>query len=1238
MQHKHLDEHEFDNRFSRNSVEGLQIVFIFIEIVIMDVLERLLYDLQSSVDQSDSVLEPISIVNNIAAHAFSDELGAVDQEYVSHLLLQSDNPPSILAFLRDTPHTKINKDTVKAKSAVLKFLAKYIKLTESIEQFAVLSFSAFFSCYVDEESNEVKAASLLPLKNIFRRCGQFQNDTTSSSTSDAMGSGEDLSNVLLPEKINLVGVFELFFNELRTNKKITKGMKCELLKLIGIIVRAYSDHDHVKKRIKALIDLCLFELKRNFSSASNDPDLQTISGAFSCLDRCMFFLEGRIILSNNTELWEYLLKAISAVSSGDLTRFAVSCKALRLIKHHTDLFRSLLTKNTNASLTYKAVKQCHQTGKAAIIKHSEDAMYGVLTQITLAALRNNASKDTKNVLQELFEHSLNVITTAGAGEKDIITAVKGLSAVASCITILDLSSSKNILLKNEKNNNMMNTRGISNDNISAILGVIYALISAAEQDYEDVNDENDETGDGVLQLSTGAASRTALFLNSVANILFAVRGSLMANTVILSFLKKSSVDVIVGYSRFHQKQQIIVQKALCLVLYSLEDSTYGHKVNDNDNNNDNYNGGDSSGDMVSNSIKSTSSSSSTSFSSSVLVDYLNEIIPALLLRTISRTANGENVILNQSLLKILTEGTGSTGTGYGFEALNDRLVPAYFPLWCEIISPDNPDTLEKLKLEGSGTRGEIGGGCGGGIGGVGGVIARNVMILIYDKMMEEVLKYLRGLDLSYLTAKTMKSITISTDNESDVSQSQEILSKDSGILSENNEQTENQDSMTASNLADQDLLMNLVLFLEIFITSHSFARLLNWFKLLVAEIVQLTRKYPMVSSLYRLLLCVMRATDTLPSFSTLLSIDSESIRNITSNTTSNANNTNNNDDTNDSNNNNNNDNNYNNNNNNNTTSTSGRNILKRNNNLDLLESVQSVRSLLYDVRASYLPHFHDELLSKALELILSASSYYIHLKTLLSAILLSFQNGVQVLSGVIALQRIVHQYTDTNDEKNLIDYYLSVLLPLLNSYLMVTGAGKKGGGGQISLKGKNPGAATIQMKKAKYLMRRRTDSPLQLQLQNNNDNNTINNNSNDNSNNINDNKNIKNDEFQILDDDRIKSQDLQRSIIRLLGYLGGRNQNLILDATQEVQSSVTWGGSDCLTIDMPLNTTSSPTSSSSSTSTSSSSSSGTHSRTKILPLSLDKLLPRVVELCSAQDQSMGTASAVGNSGIDSDVT
>ena len=1141
----------------------------------MDVLERLLYDLQSSVDQSDSVLEPISIVNNIAAHAFSDELGAVDQEYVSHLLLQSENPPSLLAFLRDSPHTKVNKDTVKAKTAVLKFLSKYVKFTESIEQFAVLAFSAFFSCYNAEESNEVKTASLLPLKNIFRRCGQSQNDSGSSSTADAMDSGEDLSNVLLPEKINLVGVFELFFNELRTNKKITKGMKCELLKLTGIIVRAYPDHEHVKKRVKALIDLCLFELKRNFTSGSNEPDLPTISGAFSCLDRCMFFPESRIILNNNAELWEYLLKAISAVSSGDLTRFAVSCKALRLIKHHTDMFRTLLTKKSNASLTYKAVKQCHQTGKAAIVKHSEDAMYSVLTQITLAAVENTASKDAKNVLQELFDHSLNVLTTAAAAEKDIIIAVKGISAVASCINLLDLSSSKKILQKIEKNN-VTNVRKTSDDNFSAILGVIYALISAAEQDYEDVNDENKESGDGVLRLSTGAAGRTSLFLNSVASILFAVRGSFTASPVILSFLQKSSVDVIVGYSRFHQKQQIIVQRALCLILYSLDNSTYG--IND------------SSGNNILKSVKSDSLSAT----SSMLVEYLDEIIPALLLRTISRTASGENVILNQSLLRLLAEGTGLTGSGYGFDALLDRLVPAYFPLWCEMISPENPDILEKIKSE-------MEGGGGGG----GGVIARNIMILIYDKMMEEVLKYLRGLDLSYLSSKTMKSNAINTNNESDVSQSQDILGADSGIINENENQvqTENGDSMSACNIADQDLLLNLVLFLEIFISSHSFSRLLVWFKLLIVEVVQLIRKYPMVSSLYRLLLCIMRATDALPSFSTSLSLNSASNSNTNTISTSSSS----------------------------STTTSGRGILQRQDDLNLLESVQSVRFLLYDVRTCHLPHFHDELLSKALETILSASSYYIHLKTLLSAILLAFQSGVQVLSGVLALQKIVYQYTDKNEDKNLIDYYLSILLPLLNTYLMVAGGGKKGGGGQISLQGKGTGVATVQMKKAKQLLRKRTDSPLQLQLQlqnnnnNNNDNNSINNNNDDIA-------NIRNEEFQIFDDDRIKGQDLQRNIIRLLGSLGGRNQNLLLDATQEVQSSVSWGGSNCLTIDMPLMTTTTTCSSSSSSSSSASSSSGSHSRLKNLPLSLDKLLPRVVELCSAQDQSTGTGTFLGSSG------
>ena len=358
----------------------------------------------------------------------------------------------------------------------------------------------------------------------------------------------------------------------------------------------------------------------------------------------------------------------------------------------------------------------------------------------------------------------------------------------------------------------------------------------------------------------------------------------------------------------------------------------------------------------------------------------------------------------------------------------------------------------------------------------------------------------------------------------------------------------------------------------------------------------------MVSSLYRLLLCMMKATDALPSFSTSIYSDSASnpytasITTSTSNTTSTPASS--------------------------SSSTFGRGILQARDDFNLNESVQSVRSLLYDVRTSHLPHFQDELLSKVLETILSASSSYIHLKTLLSAILLAFQSGVQVLSGVLALQKIIHQYADMTEDRNLLDYYLSILLPLLNSYLMVAGGAKKGGGGQISLQGKGTGVATAQMKKAKYLLRKRTDSPLQLQLLSNNYNNDKD---------ISDNRKNYDEcitytnsrEFEIFDDDRFKGQDLQRSIIRLLGSLGGRNQNLLLDATQEVESSVSWGGSNCLTIDMPL---------CAATPALSSYVAGTHSRINNLPLSLDKLLPRVVELCGAQDQSTSPGNSLSSSG------
>jgi hypothetical protein len=109
------------------------------------------------------------------------------------------------------------------------------------------------------------------------------------------------------------------------------------------------------------------ELRKNFTATSK-PDFAAIAGAFSCLDRCFTDYvthqsdrfsddsdpdgDGRqrekalkhpvAGLVQNATLWEYLLKAASVATSPDATRYALSSKALRFIKHHAELFTSVI--------------------------------------------------------------------------------------------------------------------------------------------------------------------------------------------------------------------------------------------------------------------------------------------------------------------------------------------------------------------------------------------------------------------------------------------------------------------------------------------------------------------------------------------------------------------------------------------------------------------------------------------------------------------------------------------------------------------------------------------------------------------------------------------------------------------------------------------------------------------------------------------------------------------------------
>ena len=134
----------------------------------MDVLEKLLVDLHSSVESEDGKIDPVSLIANIEAVALG-ELEPSDLEYVSSLLFESSSPPCLVQFLSDASRTK-DREIIKAKVHGLKFMSVFIKLMGgSVEPFAVKVFQSLLNLFKNEESGETKAALMLPSKNILLR-------------------------------------------------------------------------------------------------------------------------------------------------------------------------------------------------------------------------------------------------------------------------------------------------------------------------------------------------------------------------------------------------------------------------------------------------------------------------------------------------------------------------------------------------------------------------------------------------------------------------------------------------------------------------------------------------------------------------------------------------------------------------------------------------------------------------------------------------------------------------------------------------------------------------------------------------------------------------------------------------------------------------------------------------------------------------------------------------------------
>ena len=207
-----------------------------------------------------------------------------------------------------------------------------------------------------------------------------------------------------------------------------------------------------------------------------------------------------------------------------------------------------------------------------------------------------------------------------------------------------------------------------------------------------------------------------------------------------------------------------------------------------------------------------------------------------------------------------------------------------------------------------------------------------------------------------------------------------------------------------------------------------------------------------------------------------------------------------------------------------------------------------------------LTQFTDELLDAVLAMLLDARRSILPFDALLPSLVVAFSTGRQVVLAVETLEKRLFEVVDPEDID--LDHYLPRLLPLLDSHLTVAGTQSDKVKGTIKIGNRNSGVKSAP---------NAGDGTVGTNL---------------------------------------GSAESSRAILRLLGRLGGNNQHILRTPQEAVQSALSWSPTECITLNLEVHTASKGGSSLASSSS---------SQSIDLSLTLDRLLPRVVELCSASN-------------------
>eukprot|EP01035_Chromulina_nebulosa_P020709 gene20709-26847_t len=746
--------------------------------------------------------------------------------------------PGVLHFLIASMKSK-DKEIIKSKVQLLKFIALILKIVRNNTQFSfdsyrVCIFIVLYDVFRREDSGDIRAASLQPLKNIIRA-------TPLSFSAEA---------------IRLDMLYDNLITEMKQTKYSNKTIKGETLKLLGLLVRAFPHHPATLNAIDSILSVCETILHKNFDvvSSKGEPELGPIAGAFSCIDRCLFDFEEKF--TNSENLWKYALQAIKATSNAEISRYAATNKALRLIKNHAALFQKII--GLNSKTTYDILFHCHSISKETLKKHMDDALYAVVTEIARYVVANSSllqqgasdASDSLNkkkkkakdsvppelrgaieTVRHLFDTYLKLVQDETSG--DILYAIRGITCLAPA-GLLCLG-----------------------DSVS-LLDILNTLVNSAEHCLAstELNSMGDVDEVSITRLHSSKARNKILYLNAITALIYS--HSMATNDKALVFpeklrlfLQEYSVDTVMGYSKVWPKTQVISCRTLCMLMHALCRLQSFHQQSTNN-----------SAAHVKEEFAMTT----------IFSDYLTVLIPSLFLRTISRKLEGEELT---STMVTLSAITGD---------VDDRLFNVYMNLWTELLEPADKQTKALLIVN----------------------FKPDYLLSVSKHLSEEFISYLirtiKLLDISYTYNDTASTVL-------------------------------------PNNIADQDILLNTVSFMEQFLQRVRSFDTLRWFQPLTALLIELSTLYPLVSAIYRFL-------------TTILSVVESDIEKT----------------------------------------------LHSKAPADISTTVSDLRSFLLGIqsKAASENFFRDELLDAALKLILTAPTTVLRFSDVAAAIHMSLQNGLQV--------------------------------------------------------------------------------------------------------------------------------------------------------------------------------------------------------------------------------------------------